>query len=208
MKRLFTTLSVSFVLSLGLVFAHSEFESSTPKDGAVLTTAPTEVIINFEKDIQPAFSVFKVYALPAEMLADAAMADSHSESGEHSEGEGHSEGESHSEGETHSEGESHSESDTHSESDSHSEEGSHSEESSEHGAMDAAAKMFIPTVIDLSGDEEARADAGLAATEDVAKSVTINLKEDLAPGAYVAMFRILSADTHTVEGFITFEIAE
>jgi methionine-rich copper-binding protein CopC len=192
MKRLFTSLSISFVLSLGLVFAHSEFESSTPEDGAVLPTAPTEVVITFDKDIQPAFSVFKVYALPAEMIAEATTADDsgHSEDGTHSESESHSEDESHSEG------------------DSHSNESSHSEESSEHGSMDAAAKMFIPTVIDLSGDEEARADAGIAEAGEMAKSVTINLKENLAPGAYVAMFRVLSADTHTVEGFITFEIAE
>jgi copper resistance protein C len=74
--------------------------------------------------------------------------------------------------------------------------------------MDAAAKLFIPTVIDLTDDEEARADTRLVATEEMAKSVTINLKENLAPGAYVAMFRVLSADTHTVEGFITFEIKE
>jgi methionine-rich copper-binding protein CopC len=180
MNRLFTTLSISFILSLGLVFAHSEFESSVPEDGAILDTAPTEVIITFDKDIQPAFSIFKVYAIPADMLADAAMT---SESGDHSEGEEHAEGEAHSETGEHSEG-------------------------GEHGAMDAAAEMFIPTVIDLTGDEEARADTGLATTEELAKSVTINLKEGLAPGTYVAMFRVLSADTHTVEGFITFEIKE
>ncbi|MGL4608636.1 MAG: copper resistance protein CopC, partial [Trueperaceae bacterium] len=81
-------------------------------------------------------------------------------------------------------------------------------EGEEHSAMDAAAKMFVPTVIDVSGDEDARADAGLASAEDLTKSVTLTLKEDLLPGAYVAMFRVLSADTHTVEGFITFEITE
>lgn len=197
MKRLFTTLTISLVLSLGLVFAHSEFESSTPEDGAVLDTAPTEIVFDFDKDIQPTFSIFKVYAIPADMLADAAMT---SESGEHSEGEEHAEGESHSEGE-HSEEEATSTESEHTEGEAHGETG-------EHGAMDAAAEMFIPTVIDLTGDEDARADAGLATTEELAKSVTIRLKEGLAPGAYVAMFRVLSADTHTVEGFITFEIKE
>lgn len=201
MKRLISTLTISSVLSLGLVFAHSNFESSTPEDGAVLDTAPTEVVITFEKDIQPTFSIFKVYPLPADMIADATTNDSG-----HSEGDSHSEGE-HSTDETHSEGDSHSEGESHSDGESHSSEDGHSE-SEEHSAMDAAAKMFIPTVIDLSDDETARADTGLATTEDMAKSVTINLKEDLAPGAYVAMFRVLSADTHTVEGFITFEIKE
>lgn len=179
MKRFITSLPISLVLSLGLVFAHSEFESSTPEDGAVLTTAPSEIVINFEKDIQPNFSVFKVYALPADMIADAVTMDD----------SGHSEGEEHSESESHSEGE------------------APSEESGEHSAMDATAKLFIPTVIDISGDEDARADTGIVAA-DTAKSVTINLKENLAPGAYVVMFRVLSADTHTVEGFITFEIKE
>jgi methionine-rich copper-binding protein CopC len=41
---------------------------------------------------------------------------------------------------------------------------------------------------------------------ETANSVTISLKETLASGAYVVIFRVLSADTHTVEGFITFEI--
>lgn len=197
MKQFVKILRASFILSLGLVFAHSEFESSAPEDGAVLETAPTEVVINFEKDIQPAFSVFKVYALPADMIAEAATMSEDGHEDSHSKGESHSEGETHSESETQAstkDNHAHSESETHG-------------ESSEHSAMDAAAKMFIPTVIDLTGDEDARADADVAATEDVAKSVTITLKEELAPGAYVAMFRVLSSDTHVVEGFITFEIA-
>jgi methionine-rich copper-binding protein CopC len=205
MKRLISSLSISLVVSLGLVFAHSEFESSTPEDGAVLSEAPTEIVINFEKDIQPNFSVFKVYALPADMITNAATMDDsgHSEGTEHSESGEHSEGEAeHSEitndSGTMTEGE-------HTEGEAHSEGETHSEEGGEHSAMDAAAKLFIPTVIDLPGDEDARVDTGIVAA-DTAKSITINLKETLAPGAYVAMFRVLSADTHTVEGFITFEI--
>lgn len=208
MKRLFTTLSISFILSSGLVFAHSEFESSTPEDGAVLDTAPTEIVFNFDKDIQPSFSIFKVYPLPSAILADAAtVAGEHSEGEEHgTEGE-HTEGEAASSDSEHSEGESHSSEGEHGHSEGEEHSDSHSE-SEQHGAMDAAAKLFIPTVIDLTDDEEARADTGLATTEELSKSVTINLKEGLAPGAYVAMFRVLSADTHTVEGFITFEIKE
>jgi copper resistance protein C len=199
MKRLLTSLSISLILSLGLVIAHSEFESSSPEDGAVLTTAPTEVVFNFDKDIQPNFSVFKVYPLPADMIADAAAM---GESDEHSEGEASSTEAGHSDGEEQAEGEEHAEEEAANSENEHTE----GEEASGHGAMDAAATVFIPTVIDLTGDEDARADTGIVA-EDMAKSVTINLKEDLAPGAYVAMFRILSADTHTIEGFITFEVA-
>lgn len=203
MKRFLSSLTFSLILSLGLVLAHSEFESSVPEDGAVLAEAPTTVVINFEKDIQPKFSVFKVYAIPAEMLAAATTED-----GGHSEGETeHSETSSDSSATTegeHSEGDTHSE--EHSGSASHSEGETHGEEGGEHSVMDAAAKLFMPTVIDLTGDEEARADTGIADAGDTAKSVTINLKENLAPGVYAAMFRVLSADTHTVEGFITFEI--
>lgn len=176
MSRLLIT-SLSLIL-FSLASAHSNFQSSVPENGAVLETAPSEVIINFEGDIQPAFSIFKVYILPADMLAD-------------SEGDDPSNEASHEHGEQ-EEGE-------HGESDSH----GHEEANSPY---DTAAKMFIPTVIDMQGDEEARADAGLATTETLTKTVTVNLKENLAPGVYVAMFRVLSADTHTVEGFITFEI--
>jgi methionine-rich copper-binding protein CopC len=176
MKRFITLLSITTLLSLNFVFAHSDFEGSVPKDGALLEQAPTEIVLNFKEDIQPSFSIFKVYALPADMLTEST---SESSDQEHN--------------------------------DSHSDEGSSSEEhieSSDHGAMDAAAKLFIPTVIELQDDEDTRADNGLALTEKLAKSVTITLKENLAPGAYVVMFRALSADTHTVEGFITFEISE
>jgi methionine-rich copper-binding protein CopC len=208
MKRLITALSLTFVLSLGLVFAHSEFESSVPEDGAALDTAPTEVVINFENNIQPTFSVFKVYAIPEDVLADAEMMPAESEP--HAESETRSETQAHSETENQasSEGETatSASTDEHTHNESEHSEGEHSE-SGEHGVMDRAAEMLIPTVIDLSGDEAARADTGLAATQDMAKSVTINLKENLAPGAYVAMFRVLSEDTHVVEGFITFEIA-
>ncbi len=180
--RLIVTIVLFLILSF--VFAHSDFESSVPSDGALLESVPTEIVLNFKADIQPSFSIFKVYVLPAEVLSDA-MPDS-----EHSEDESHSDEHSN----EHSDAE-------HSEVEDHG-------ESSDHGAMDIAAKAFIPTVIDLQNDEGARADLGLATTEALAKTVTITLKDNLAPGAYVVMFRALSADTHTVEGFITFEIKE
>jgi methionine-rich copper-binding protein CopC len=217
MKRFFSLLSASFLLSLGFAFAHSELESSTPEDGATLTEAPTQIVLNFKSDVQTGFSIFKVYPLSADMIVEASAT---AESGDHAEGEAHSEGEEpssettssetseHSEGTEgeHSEDEETEASHDDSATDEHSEEGEHGE-SGEHGAMDAAAKVFIPTVIDLQDDEAARLDTGIVET-GTSKTVTINLKKDLAPGAYVAMFRILSDDTHTVEGFITFEITE
>jgi methionine-rich copper-binding protein CopC len=203
MKRFITALGLSFVLSLGFVFAHSELESSTPEDGATLSGAPAEIVLTFKENVETGFSIFKVYALPADMITDAA-ASSPSATTTHDESEASSE-------ETTSESETtkaeHTEDST-----STSGDAATAEEGGEHGAegghdtLDTAASAFVPTVIDLQGDEDARADAGVATTGS-SNTVTINLKENLAPGAYVTMFRILSEDTHTVEGFITFEIA-
>jgi copper resistance protein C len=218
MKKL--VISLLIVVS-GFAFAHSSLESSSPEDGAVLSEAPTEVMLEFKESIEADFSLFKVYAIPTDMLADAEM---RSGTSEHSEGETHSEGEEHSEDDSHSETETSESGETHSEGDSHSTEGEHSETGGEHsesetseagehneggahGVMDAAASMFVPTVIDLTGDEADRADAATMA-EGTTNNVTISLKDDLAPGAYVVMFRVLSSDTHTVEGFITFEVEE
>jgi methionine-rich copper-binding protein CopC len=130
-KRLCTFLSASFFLSLGLVFAHAFVETSTPEDGAVLSEAPTEIVLNFKENIEAEFSLFKVYPLPAELIADAAIAsesthsdetahnevalseggetssettmDEHASESEHSSEAGHSETEAHSEGGTSSE---------------------------------------------------------------------------------------------------------
>lgn len=165
MKHFIKHICLTITLTVSLAFAHSYFESSVPENGAVLEEAPSEIIFNFEGNIQTAFSVFKVYALPEEMLAD----------------DGHHEGNDHSQEDTHS-------------------------HDDNHGAFDTAASMFIPTVIDMQGDEDDRADAGLATSEALTKTVTIKLKENLAPGVYVAMFRALSADTHMIEGFITFKV--
>jgi methionine-rich copper-binding protein CopC len=186
---------------LSFALAHSSLETSTPADGSVLSEAPAEIILEFKESIEANFSIFKVYAIPADMLTDAGMS---SEASEHS-----AESEEHSaEGEEHSEGDNHAGDESHAEGEEHSEEGAEDEhnEGGAHGVMDAAASVFVPTVIDLSGDEAERADAAILA-EGTTKNVTISLKDDLAPGAYVVMFRVLSSDTHTIEGFITFEIA-
>jgi methionine-rich copper-binding protein CopC len=63
---------------------------------------------------------------------------------------------------------------------------------------------FVPTVISLQGDEDARVDTGVI--KNGGDSVIVSLEENLAPGAYVAMFKILAGDTHAVEAFITFEL--
>jgi methionine-rich copper-binding protein CopC len=207
MKNVLKSLGIGFVLSLGLAFAHSELESSSPPDGSVLAAAPKQIVLNFAEEAQIAFSTFKVYPLPLSPEAAAMMeaepitetmfdpdggADEMAASaeGEHSEGEEHSEEATGEHSDT--AGSSHSASDT-----------AQSDASSTHEVMDTVAEEFIPTVIDVTDDEMARADTGVV-EKDTSKTVTLNLKDGLAPGAYVVMWRVLSVDTHTVEGSLTF----
>ena len=57
------------------------------------------------------------------------------------------------------------------------------------------------------GDAEARVDTGLKAADARSAEVVIDLKQDLQPGLYVVMWRVLSIDTHTTQGFTVFEYA-
>lgn len=52
-----------------------------------------------------------------------------------------------------------------------------------------------------------RVDEGLANEERRSEQVVINLQEELSPGVYVVMWRILSIDTHATEGFFVFGYA-
>ena len=36
------------------------------------------------------------------------------------------------------------------------------------------------------------------------ETVTLRLKDGLEPGAYAVMWNVLSVDSHTIEGFLTF----
>lgn len=135
MKHFISLTVTSFFLLFGFAFAHSDLESSTPANGAVLTEAPGEILLTFENDIEADFSIFKVYPLPPE-------------------------------------------------------------------TPDVAA--FVPTVISLQGDEDVRVDT--AVTKNGNDSVILSLEDNLAPGAYVAMFKVLAGDTHAVEAFITFKL--
>jgi copper resistance protein C len=209
MKRFTTCLASSLFLLLGLAFAHSDLESSTPADGSVLAEAPKQIVLNFAEEAQLDFSTFKVYPLPLSpeamammeaepvteeaLVSDATVSETASGEAATSEATSSTEGEPTEDAE-HAEGE------------------AHSEESSSEGAtshtdelMDTAAEEFIPSVLDLTGDEAARVDTGLV-EKDTSATVTLTLKENLAPGAYVVMWRVLSVDTHTVEGSLTFYV--
>lgn len=68
----------------------------------------------------------------------------------------------------------------------------------------AAAKALVKEVILLRNDGEARADLELKADESEANTYVITLKEGLAPGVYVVMWRVLSVDGHSTQDFSFF----
>ena len=69
-----------------------------------------------------------------------------------------------------------------------------------------AASELVNRVLRERGDEDRRADAGVAAERSVSQEVQILLKEDLPAGSYVVMWRVLSVDTHVVEGHFIFHV--
>jgi copper resistance protein C len=185
----FIFLGLFLVLSFAL--AHSTLESSSPTDGSVLAEAPSQVVLEFAEEAQLDFSTFKVYPLPLSPEA-MAMLEAEPITAENMAGE-----------ETSSETTTEEATATAEASTDSSAEG---EEHSSGGAdelMDMAAEEFIPTVLELTGDEAERVDTGIV-EKDTSKTVTLELKDGIEPGAYVVMWRVLSVDTHTVEGSLTF----
>lgn len=68
------------------------------------------------------------------------------------------------------------------------------------------ARPLVDRVLPLRDDmsRAERMDVGLKNEGRTAENVTISLKPDLKPGAYVVMWRVLSVDTHTTSGFFVF----
>lgn len=58
--------------------------------------------------------------------------------------------------------------------------------------------------IDRRQDEAERADASILTTRTPSAEIVLRMKENLAPGPYVVMWRILSVDTHTTQGSFIF----
>lgn len=75
------------------------------------------------------------------------------------------------------------------------------------GELREAARELMGQVLHARDDADARADAGLAGESRTSADIVILLKDDLEPGPYVVMWRVLSVDTHVTEGFYTFTYA-
>lgn len=189
-----------FLLVPSTALAHAELESSSIEDGATVTGPLTEVSLTFTEAAELGFSTFKVYPLPAEAVGDATAGRSEDPDGtpvaEHDEEAGSHDEAAQAETE-HGEGEHTGDATTTDAVDDHGGEG-------EHGALDAAAETLMAEVISVQDDQDARADTGVSPSEGQSETVTLRLKEELEPGAYAVMWKVLSVDAHTIEGFLTF----
>lgn len=72
--------------------------------------------------------------------------------------------------------------------------------------LNALAAQLVAEVLQARGDDDARADAGLVDTGRTTREVTLALREDLAPGVFVVMWRVLAIDTHWTEDFFVFTL--
>ena len=73
--------------------------------------------------------------------------------------------------------------------------------------VNGLAGQLVSEVLETQGDEAARANTGVSAGERTSAEITLPLKDDLGPGHYVVMWRVLSTDSHTSQGFVTFRVA-
>lgn len=73
--------------------------------------------------------------------------------------------------------------------------------------LNGLAGQLVSEVLEAQGDEDARADTGVSTPERTTQTVTLPLKPDLGPDVYVVMWRVLSVDSHTSQGFVTFRVA-
>lgn len=72
----------------------------------------------------------------------------------------------------------------------------------------ARASALVSQSLQLRGDEADRADQGLVETPfRPSDTISIQLGDRLDPGIYVVMWRVLSIDTHTTQGFYIFAYA-
>lgn len=76
--------------------------------------------------------------------------------------------------------------------------------------LNGLAGTLVDQVLLERGDEDAaaRVDTGLEDTPSTSADVRIALGPDLPPGDYVVMWRVLSEDTHTTQGYFVFRVLD
>ena len=71
--------------------------------------------------------------------------------------------------------------------------------------LNGLAGALVSEVLLLRGDSEARVDTG-PQENGQSRTVTLGVTEELVPGVYVVMWRVLSTDTHATQGFYVFKL--
>lgn len=72
--------------------------------------------------------------------------------------------------------------------------------------LNALAAQLVTSFNGTTDDSEGKVEAVVSADPDDKTSVTITASEALAPGHYVVMWRVLSADTHVIDGHFVFTV--
>lgn len=73
--------------------------------------------------------------------------------------------------------------------------------------LNGLASLMVPDALAAKEDAPGRVDEGVQGGDARTAEVVIGLPDDLAPGVYVVMWRVLSVDTHTTQGFLLFSYA-
>ncbi|GIW32031.1 MAG: hypothetical protein KatS3mg071_2205 [Meiothermus sp.] len=75
------------------------------------------------------------------------------------------------------------------------------------GWLQEQAKALAEKALSAGGVKPAgRVDAGLKTQARTAENVVIALRPGLGPGVYVVLWRVLSVDSHTTQGFFVFVV--
>lgn len=74
--------------------------------------------------------------------------------------------------------------------------------------LNGLAAALVNDVLELREDGPDRVDTGIESDGATVDELNVVLDSDLPAGHYVAMWRVLSIDTHTTEGFIVFSVTD
>lgn len=180
------------LLVAGQALAHSELQRADPAAESVLSAAPSTVALQFSEAVEVRFSTFKVYRLDETATGTTGEHDHDAMSEAHDRAD-------------------------HDGQDGSREASDHSADAHDHAATPAAsdpewlrlsglAGALVSEVLDAKEDGPARVDLGTQETGE-SRTVTLALPEELEPGVYVVMWKVLSVDGHVSQGYYLFRVA-